>query len=304
MSDQSKPPVPLSEVGNPPAMQMAMPNVQAGFFNQQSFELMQRVAKGFAASSLVPKEYQGDVANCMIALNLAQRIGADPMMVMQSLTIVHGRPTWSAQFLIATANQCGRFTALRFEFFGEKGKDNWGCRAWAIEKETGERLEGSDVTIDIAKSEGWYAKNGSKWKTIPQQMLMYRAGSWWVRAYAPELSMGLQTAEEAHDIVDVERQPNGQYAMPQTLDELRKPAEQTESHPEAETVVVKEEVPAPTNETKLAESETEPAKTDTVAPDAKQSNIDKNAAAVEAALGIDSETPVPRRPRSKTSAPE
>lgn len=80
---------------------------------------------------------------------------------------------------------------------------NGGCRAWAIEKETGEKLIGTDITIAIAKAEGWYDKKGSKWKTIPQQMLMYRAGAWWARTYAPELSMGLSTAEEVIDIIDV-----------------------------------------------------------------------------------------------------
>lgn len=190
-----------------------VPAVRAGFFDLASFELMQRISKGFASSTLVPKDYQGNLANCMIALNLAQRINGDPLMVMQNLVIVHGRPTWSAQYLIATANMCGRFSAIRFEFFGEKGTDTWGCRAWAIEKATGEKLVGSDITVAIAKKEGWYSKNGSKWQSIPQQMLMYRAGSWWVRAYAPELSMGLMTADEAVDVYDAKAGIDGSYSV-------------------------------------------------------------------------------------------
>ena len=181
--------------------------VSAGFFDLQSFELMQRVAKGFAASTLVPKAYQGNspeaIGNCMIALNLARRIGADPLMVMQNLTVVQGRPTWSSQFLIASANTCGRFTAIRYEFFGTQGLDDWGCRASAIEKSTGEMLTGADITIALAKKEGWFGRNGSKWQSMPQQMLIYRAGAWWVKAYAPELSMGLMTAEEAQDAFDI-----------------------------------------------------------------------------------------------------
>lgn len=164
------------------------------------FALIQRKAAAYAASTLVPKEYQNNVPNCIIAVDLAQRMGANELMVMQNLVIVHGRPTWSAQYLISTVNTCGRFSAIRYEFFGEKGADDWGCRGWAIEKATGEKLVGTDITIGIAKKEGWYGKSGSKWQSIPQQMLMYRAGSWWTRVYAPELSMGLHTAEEAYDI--------------------------------------------------------------------------------------------------------
>jgi len=139
-----------------------------GLTNADSFALAQRAAKMLSSSSLVPKEYQGEqgIANCCIALNMAHRMGADPLMVMQNLVVVHGRPTWSSQFLIATFNSCGRFTAMRFEFFGEKGTDHYGCRAVATELATGEKLYGTDVTIGIAKAEGWYGRNGSKWRYL------------------------------------------------------------------------------------------------------------------------------------------
>jgi len=177
--------------------------VALSFASAQGFELMQRAARLLASSTLVPKEYQGNIANCVIALNMANRMQADPLMVMQNLYIVHGRPGWSSQFLISTFNTSGRFSALRYEWVGEEGTDSWGCRAWAIEKATGEKLVGSTVTIGLAKKEGWYQKNGSKWQTMPQQMLMYRAAAWFIRAYAPEIAMGMHTAEELAEIVDI-----------------------------------------------------------------------------------------------------
>lgn len=199
-----------------------LPIITAGFNDSQGFELMQRGAKLLATSTLVPKEYVGNISNCVIALNMAQRVGADPLMVMQNLVIVHGRPTWSSQFLIATVNSCGRFSALRYEFFGEPTTDSWGCRAWAIEKSTSEKLVGTDITIAIAKKEGWYGKSGSKWQSIPQQMLMYRAGSWWTRVYAPELSMGLHTADEMRDVYDAKQMDDGSFSV--NLETLREGA--------------------------------------------------------------------------------
>ncbi len=174
--------------------------IMPGFMSLKSFEFTQRAATLLAASTLVPKEYQNNVPNCVIALNMASRMGADPLMVMQNLYIVYSRPGWSSQFLISTFNTSGKFSALRYEWVGNKGKDDFGCKAWAIEKATGERLEGSTVTIDIAKKEGWYTKNGSKWQTMSDQMLMYRAASWFIRAYAPEMAMGMHTTEEIIDI--------------------------------------------------------------------------------------------------------
>jgi hypothetical protein len=171
-----------------------------GFMSLKSFEFTQRAAALLSNSSLVPKEYQNNIPNCVIALNMASRMGADPLMVMQNLYIVYGRPGWSSQFLISTFNTSGRFSALRYEWIGQKGTDQFGCKAWAIEKATGEKLEGSTVTIEIAKKEGWYTKNGSKWQTMSDQMLMYRAASWFIRAYAPEMAMGMHTTEEIIDI--------------------------------------------------------------------------------------------------------
>jgi hypothetical protein len=205
--------------GIAPVSPANLPQVSVGLADLQSFELAQRVAKLFSASSLVPKDYQGNLPNCVIALNMAARIGADPMMVMQNLYVVHGRPGWSAQFMIATFNACGRFSSIRYEFDGQDGSDDWRCRAWAVEKETGERIEGAWVSIGLAKKEGWYGKNGSKWQTMPMQMLQYRAASWFIRAYAPEIAMGIQTVDEVRDTWDMREEAPGVYTM--TTDDAR-----------------------------------------------------------------------------------
>lgn len=207
----------MPEIQNPPV-------VRSGFDNLQSFELMQRGAKLLASSTLVPEIYRGNLANCVIALNMARRIGADELMVMQNLYMVHGRPAWSAQFVIACFNKCGRFSSMKYRWFSKPAKqgdipDAWGCQAYAKELETDETIEGPVITIAMAKKEGWYQKNGSKWQTIPELMLMYRAGSWLVRTHAPDISMGLQTAEELGDVYDATRGKDGTFAV--TLDTLR-----------------------------------------------------------------------------------
>lgn len=173
--------------------------VMPGFNSASSWDLAQRIGKAFAASTLVPQQYQGNLANCIVALEMANRMGASPLMVMQNLYIVHGNPGWSSKFLVASFNQCGRFSALRYEFVGKPGGKDWGCRAWAVEKVTGEKLVGATITIDMADKEGWSTKSGSKWKTMPEQMLMYRAAAFFVRAYAPEISMGLRSVDEIED---------------------------------------------------------------------------------------------------------
>lgn len=210
----------LAQLRAPAAPETHLPVVRMGFTDLQGFELMQRAGKALGASTLVPKEYQGNLPNCLIALEMAQRIGASPLQVMQNLYVVHGRPAWSAKFLIASFNQCGRFSAIRYEWTGKRGAEDWSCKAWAVEKGTGEKIEGPTISIALAKKEGWYEKNGSKWKTIPELMLMYRSAAWLVNTHAPEISMGLNTAEEIHDVYDATRGDGGQFEV--TTGELQR----------------------------------------------------------------------------------
>jgi hypothetical protein len=175
------------------------------FGSKSNFEEGMRMAKCLSSSTIVPSNYRGEanLANCVVALEMANRIGASPLMVMQNLYIVNGNPGWSAKFLIAALNSSGRFSPLRYEFKGDEGTDEWGCRAHTTDH-TGEKLYGAWVTIKMAKDEGWYGKAGSKWKTMPQLMLQYRAAAFFQRTYAPEISMGMHTDDELRDIaVDV-----------------------------------------------------------------------------------------------------
>lgn len=232
------------------------------FFDAVQFDTMQRVCRMFALSDLVPDIYratmkpipanadekavtmiQGEnqtsltkaMANCMIAVDYAMRVGASPMMVMQNVAIIYGRPAPSSKFLIATVNTCGRFNPLQYRFTekGMLGMVNYTdyvwdnatrskravtkqfdgkkvmdieCVAFTTAKGSDNVLESSPVSVRIAIQEGWYTKNGSKWQTMTRQMLMYRAASFWSSAYAPEISMGMKTVEELQDIQDVEYQ--------------------------------------------------------------------------------------------------
>lgn len=178
-----------------------MPSVPV-FADKQVFEHSQRVAKMMMTSSLVPKEYQNNIPNIMIALEMANRIGASPLMVMQNLNIIHGRPSWSSQFIIAALNSCNRFSPLRFRMEGKD--DEYGCIAWAKDH-TGEILEGPKVTWKMVKAEGWLTKNGSKWQTMPELMFRYRGAAFFGRLYAPDVLMGMNTSDEAEDMYNAEQ---------------------------------------------------------------------------------------------------
>jgi hypothetical protein len=170
------------------------------FGNISAFEDAQRMAKVLVSSKLVPTAFQNNLGDCMIALEMANRMGVNPIAVMQNLYIVHGKPSWSAQFIVAAINQSGRFkTTIMYEVTGEG--DSKGCIAYAFDFE-GNRVDSPRVTVEMAKKEGWYTKNGSKWQTMEDLMLRYRAATFFGRLYTPDLLMGMQTKEELDDIID------------------------------------------------------------------------------------------------------
>lgn len=155
------------------------------------------IAEELSKSDIIPKEFQKKPANCLIAVELANRLKASPFQVMQNTDIIYGRPSLRSSFIIGCINNSGKIIgSLKFEIDPNETK----CRAWAIEKETGTRLTGPTITLEMAKAEGWLTKNGSKWKTMPGLMLRYRAASFFGRLYCPEIMNGMYSSDEIQDV--------------------------------------------------------------------------------------------------------
>jgi len=166
----------------------------------RNFQEAMLAANMYARSSLVPQQYRGKQAECFVALQLANRQGVDPLMLMQNSYVVGGRPGVEGKYAIALMNARGPFKGgVHFEY-GGKG-DNRSCTAWGIRKDTGERCE-AVVDMEMAKAEGW-TKN-QKWRTLRDLMLAYRSGAFLARMYCPEVLMGMQTIEEIQDVIEVQ----------------------------------------------------------------------------------------------------
>jgi hypothetical protein len=206
------------------------------FENAALFGAAYEMAEKLAKSSLLPKEYRDKPENVFVALEIAKRRGISPLAVMQNLNVIQGRPSWSSAYILTVVNISGLYTSpLRFDIKDEGEKeceyeyyDNSGakrsvkvkvknltCRAQAVERSTGESITGPTVSMEMAVKEGWYTKSGSKWKTMPELMLRYRAAAFFVRSNCPEVIEGLHTADEVEDIID---------APPVTVRRLVEPA--------------------------------------------------------------------------------
>ncbi|MCA0214765.1 MAG: hypothetical protein LCH79_16500 [Proteobacteria bacterium] len=242
-----------------PEAALALPveaaSLTMGFGNLQQFEFMQRAARMITESTLVPALYRrwvpenksknaplvenvNALSNAIIALNLATRMRADVLAVMQNLNIIENRPSWASTFVIGMINACGRFTTLRFVVTDLGDKEvtyavgrwedtpqgsrkrytnetavvrNLSCVAICTDIASGAELRSPTVDVEMAVREGWYGRDGSKWQTMPELMLHYRCGAFFGRLYASDLLMGLQTAEELRDLGLLEPQADGTY---------------------------------------------------------------------------------------------
>jgi len=162
---------------------------------------LQEMAEMLSKSTIVPITYQNRPENCFIALDMASRMGVSPLVVMQNLYVIQGKPSFSGSAIASMVRSNPNYRNVELHYVGEPNSDSWGAYVTAENIRNGKTLKGSTVTISIAKREGWYQKSGSKWQTIPELMLAYRAYTWFGRVHCPEIMMGLQTTEEVYDVV-------------------------------------------------------------------------------------------------------
>lgn len=165
-----------------------------GLFNK-TFKMAQILAQ----TEIVPQQYKGKVGDCIVAIDMATRMGLSPIAVMQNSQIVRGNFSWKGTACKAMIDGCGKYKSSRYVEVGTRNTDSWGFYLEAIDKD-GNIIKGITVDIAMAKKEDWYNKNGSKWQSMPELMLKYRASAFFMRTECPNLAMGFLTVEENEDI--------------------------------------------------------------------------------------------------------
>lgn len=180
----------------------------------QSLAMAQTLSK----SEIIPQSYKGKPADCLIAIDIANRLGLSPAIVMQNSQIVRGNFTWRGSACKAMIDGCGRYQKTRYVYVGEEGKDSYGCYLEAIDND-GDIIKGVPVTIAMAKKEGWYNKDGSKWQSMCDLMLKYRAAAFFMRTECASIAMGFLTKEEVEDVYGKQTIDNQKASVVDMLDE-------------------------------------------------------------------------------------
>jgi len=169
-----------------------------------NFENNWEIAERLSKSSLLPDEFKGKPENTIIALGMSQKMGMDFFTIAQNLHVIRGKLSWSGAFCKTLIEQSGKYTDLDFVYFGKEGTDDRGCYLEATRTRDGKKIQGNKVTVKLAKDEKWWNTN-SKWRTMTDQMLGYRAAAFFARLYCGEVLNGIMTTEENMDI-DIQKQ--------------------------------------------------------------------------------------------------
>lgn len=193
----------------------------------KAFELEQRRASALAKCAFFPQNLRGDVASALIIYDLAERTGASVLEIAQNLYIIKDKPAFSTQYMVGRLNASGLIKSPLKTIISD---DKTSAYATAIDSASGEVLKGMTITLDIAKKEGWLGKAGSKWQTMPELMLRYRAQSFFIGEFYPQIKLGVKIKEEVDDMLISESKDESKKRVATTKQDLSayKPTPQKE----------------------------------------------------------------------------
>ena len=165
-----------------------------------------RLAKAFSMSGMVPGHFQGKPEACLVAMLYAEQLGEHPMLLFQEMSVINGRPNTSARFAISRANKSGLLQGP-ISWKSKGAGDALEVTASATLRETGEVITAT-VSMKEAAADGW--TRNPKYRSIPEQMLRWRAATRLINLYMPEVLFGLGVREEAEvRPVSVREEPAG-----------------------------------------------------------------------------------------------
>lgn len=176
---------------------------------EDHFQTLMRQANALSKSDLLPAHFKGKPANVFLALQFCDSVGLDYFTGLQGIYVVQGRTSLYTPLYIGLANSRGPFDGpIRYESTG-KG-DSLAVTAFGM---IGEERYEKTVSMAMAKAEGW-TKN-PKYKTIGEQMLSYRAATFLIRLYCPEVTGSSLTTDEVQDIEAAGPRPTKAEVLPQ-----------------------------------------------------------------------------------------
>lgn len=164
-------------------------------FNPSVLEGVMRLCGILAESTIVPKDFQGNPGNILIAIQWGRELGLEPLQAMQSIAVINGRPAIWGDAMLALVRGSGLMESIREETIDDPDD---GRIAICTIKRRGETAVQRTFSMEQAKRAGLAGKPGP-WQQYPDRMLQLRARGFGLRDVFPDVLRGVWIAEEARD---------------------------------------------------------------------------------------------------------
>lgn len=193
-------------------------------------------AQALAQASLLPKQYQRNPGNVLLAMELGESLGIPPIQAITTVHVIEGKPSASAALISMLVRRAGHQ-------FRIKGDDK-SATAEIVRHDDPEFTY--SVTWDMSRARNAGVMGKDNWKKYPAAMLKARAITEVARDACQEALMGVQyTPEELGATVDqngnvVEsrgpaRQQSQRFGL---AGNFPAPAQQVRQEPKSEPVTV------------------------------------------------------------------
>lgn len=176
----------MSNITTRPAFSLAPRNIEEAM----------TMANTLAKSTLVPREFQNNPGNILVAIQWGYELGLQPLQAMQNIAVINGRPSVWGDAMLAIVRGSGLLESI------EESVEN-GVATCTI-KRVGENPVTRSFSTENAKRAGLWGKAGP-WTHYPERMLQMRARAFALRDVFPDVLRGMYIAEEAQDIPERER---------------------------------------------------------------------------------------------------
>jgi hypothetical protein len=165
------------------------------------------LANLMAQSKMIPKDFQGQPGDVLVAVQMGAEVGMAPVQSLQNIAVINGRPSiWGDAVLALVKNHS------KFEYIDETF-DQASMTATCRIKRKNEPEQVRTFSQADAQTAKLWGKQGP-WQTNPKRMLQMRARGFACRDVFPDALKGLSVAEEVQDMVDINEAPTGNYTKP------------------------------------------------------------------------------------------
>lgn len=154
---------------------------------KEALDFSQMLAK----STIVPKDYQNNPGNILVAIQWGLEIGLQPMQAMQNISVINGRPSVWGDAMLALVKASPAFEWIREDVSEQE--------AVCVIKRRGEPEQTRTFSMEDAAKAGLKGKQGP-WMQYPKRMMQMRARAWALRDVFPDVLKGMHVAEEAQDM--------------------------------------------------------------------------------------------------------